>query len=66
MERIFVLLLFVSVGALLTMILLPPMPRLSPHRFYPHRDWETEPIIGHPSPPFRPNRPAKPTHQPLQ
>jgi hypothetical protein len=61
MERIFVLLLFVSVGALLTMILLPPMPRLSPYRFYPHRDWENEPIIGHPSPP--PHRPIKSQQQ---
>lgn len=67
MKRIFALLMFASFGALLTMIILPPIPmyRVYTHqqhtigqrgvgasKKYRHIDLEREPIIGYPSPQY--------------
>ncbi len=58
MRQIMALLLLASLGALLTMLLLPSLPirRTStmhrPHPRHYDRDWITEPIIGHPSPSY--------------
>jgi hypothetical protein len=59
MQQIMILLMFTSLGAILTMLLLPPLPVYHTKRYtsrdYPlqkmipskiYRDWETEPIIG--------------------
>ena len=67
MQRIFALLVFASVGALLTMLLLPPIPRLRTYRIYPYAspssrlkaDWEMAPIPGHATPSHIQSRDAK-------
>lgn len=68
MQRIFALLVFASIGALLTMLLLPPVPRLRTYRIYPYSasssnqpkvvDWGMVPIPGHPAPPHTPQHSA--------
>lgn len=58
MRSVFVLLVFASIGALLTMLLLPPIPRLRTYRIYPYAssssrlkaDWDMVPIPGHATP----------------
>jgi hypothetical protein len=57
MKQIMALLLLASLGALLTMFFLPPIPiRRTPFANRPRqrhdRDWITEPIIGYPSPSY--------------
>ena len=60
MKQIMTLLIFTSLGAIITMFLLPPLPVAHTnrynHRDHPlqkitqskiYRDWETEPIIGY-------------------
>ena len=54
MQRVFTLMVLASIGALLTMLLFPPIPRLRMHRIYPYAslsNWEMVPIPGHLAPP---------------